>query len=435
MRNARGVRFNKEYFGYIAGFPEGKIHLLDDRAGPALEQGAGFEDVTDYLLDKLEVRQGFHLDTPLLVWIELTRRCNLRCPHCYIDAGTARQDELSTHELMHLVGELADMGVWAVTFTGGEPTLHPDFVDLVKFARARGLLVGIATNGMFLSEALLDALPRDGVIISVSLDNLHFVHGSPAGDFKVASRAILRSQRKGFLTNVMTNTNKESIEHLHTLISWARQNRVSVRSVPFSPLGRGRQHPELENTPDDVDKAAAFWIQEKEWEHEYHHDSGLCVGTIFDYGETLAYLTRRCPSGRYLCYVSSDGVVYPCTSCAGEQILSPGNVRAQGFASLWRSEWEIRAVSWQSFASTCAGCPIDNEEYYCSSKCPALSYARHRQYFQCGASDFQVHSTIVRTAILQRSPLIEGERLIRDRRNDAAPARGADHDMTGEREP
>ncbi|MEK6288615.1 MAG: radical SAM protein [Acidobacteriota bacterium] len=411
------VRFNREYFGYIAGFPEGQIHLLTQAAGPALERGASLDELQPYLLEELVVRPGFHLDTPLLVWFEITRKCNLNCPHCYIDAGPPREGELATSEILHLLEEMAEMGVWAVTFTGGEPTLHPDFAEFVQFARSQGLLVGIATNGMFLSDALLDRLPRDGVIISVSLDNLHIMNPrDPASDFNVAARAVLRSQQMGFMTNVMTNTHKRNIDRLGELLDWAQQNGVSVRSVPFSPLGRGEQHLELENTPSDVQKAAEFWLKEKEWEREYHRMSGLCVGTIFDYGETLGYLTRRCPSGRYLCYIASDGTVYPCTSCAAVSILSPGSLKGRSFSSMWRSEWEIRRYCWDNFTSTCEGCVINNPEYYCASRCPALSYARHREYFACGASDFQIQSTIVRTAMLRASQLGECERPVEPRR-------------------
>jgi radical SAM protein with 4Fe4S-binding SPASM domain len=284
----------------------------------------------------------------------------------------------------------------------------------VRFARTLGLLVGIPTNGMFLSDTLLDQLPREGVIINVSLDNLHIMNPKDAaGDFRLASRAILRSQQMGFNTNIMTNTNKRNLKELGALLDWAQEHGVSVRTVPFSPVGRGRQHPELENTTEDVLEAAEVWLRAQEWEHEYHRKVGLCVGTIFDYGETLGYLTRRCPSGRYNCYIAADGTVYPCTSCAAVNILSPGTVRGQSFSDFWRSEWEIRRYTWDNFRSTCEGCIINNPQYYCASRCPAFSYARHGRYFACGASKFQIQSAIVRTAMLQRSKLAGCEAPVR----------------------
>jgi radical SAM protein with 4Fe4S-binding SPASM domain len=395
------VRFNKEYFGYIAGYPVGDIVLTAPSAGPLLERGAPREALQPHVLPFLDVREGFHLNTPPLVWLELTRKCNLDCPHCYIDGGEARPDEMPASEFYRLLDEFAEMGVWGVAFTGGEPTLHPEFASLVRHARARNLLVGIATNGMFLSPGLLDALPRDGVIVSVSLDNLHVGRNH---DFQVATKAILRSQEAGFLTNVMTNTHRENIRHLGPLMDWAESHGVSVRSVPFSPLGRGKLNHHLENGTDDVELAAQFWLRECEWEHEYHKKAGLCIGLIFNYGLTLSYLTRRCSSGRYLCYVCADGTVYPCTMCAGEQILSPGSVRERPFAEFWRSDWGIRRYSWDNFKDTCNGCVINDPRYYCSSRCPAMSHARNKgELFGCGASPFEKLSAITRTAMLEKS--------------------------------
>ena len=402
LAHTHGLRFNREYFGYLAGYPSGDIVLTTHEAAPLLERGASIEEVEPYFLDHLEVRPGFHLDTPPLVWLELTRRCNLRCPHCYIDGGLARNGEMPTSEFHRLIDEMAEMGVWAVAITGGEPTLHPDFLELVLHARRVGLLVGIATNGMFLTDALLEAMPRDGVIISVSLDDLHVMGSDPNSDFRVASRAILKSQQLGFATNIMTNTHRRNIDKLAELVQWAEEHGVSVRSVPFSPLGRGKLYRDLENGPQDVEKAAEFWLNECRWEHEYHRKVGLCVGVIFNYGLSLAYMTGRCSSGRYLCYICADGTVYPCTMCAGEQILSPGSVRDRAFAELWRSEWEIRRYSWDNFRSTCQGCVINDPRYYCASRCPAMSHARNGTLFGCGASEFEILSTVVRTAMLEQ---------------------------------
>jgi radical SAM protein with 4Fe4S-binding SPASM domain len=414
------VRFNKEYFGYIAGFPSGEIVLTTPSAGPLLERGASLEEIQPHLLPQLDIPEGFHLETPPLIWMELTRRCNLTCDHCFIDGGEARENELPASETYRLLDEFADMGVWGVSFTGGEPTLHPEFANFVNYAHKRRLLVGIATNGMFLTEELLDSLPRDGVIVSVSLDQLH-IDGKH--DFEVATKAILRSQESGFLTNIMTNTNSRNIHQLGELMDWAEANGVSVRSVPVTPLGRGKHNRHLENSIDDVDVAAKFWMRETEWEHHYHQKSGLCVGLIFNYGITLGYMSSRCSSGRYLCYVCADGTVYPCTMCAGEQILSPGNVRDRSFAEFWRSsDWQIRKYSWANFKDTCNGCVLNDPQYYCYGRCPATSHARNDRFFGCGASPFEKLSLITRTAMLQHTPLDETEQL-KARVREAEPPR------------
>lgn len=404
-RPAARVRFNAEYFGFLVGFPDGEIVMAAPTAMAVLRPDMSREEITPHLLPTLDVVEGFHLATPPLMWLELTRRCNLTCPHCYIDGGHARPNEMSTERWHELIDEIADMGVWAVAFTGGEPTLHPAFVELVQHARRRDLLVGIATHGMFLSDELLAQLPRDGVIISVSIDDLHIGRRDVSAPTELAMDAILRAQAAGFLTNVMTNTHRENIDSLADLIVWSEQHGVSVRSVPFSPIGRGRWRRDLENGVEDVERAARFWLLECEWEHEYHSRAGLCVGVIFNYGLSLAYMTRRCSSGRFLCYVAADGTVFPCTMTASENIFPSGSVAQRKFAEVWRDEWEIRRYSWDNFRATCEGCVINDPRYYCASRCPAMSHARHGTYFDCGASEFEIQSTIYRTSLLEESPV------------------------------
>ncbi len=395
------LRFNREYFGFIVAFPDGEILLTAPSAEKVLHPHAAREELEPHLLSTLDVVEGFHLATPPLMWLELTRRCDFACPHCYIDGGRRRPNEMPTERWFELLDEMAGMGVWAVAFTGGEPTLHPAFADLVRHARDRDLLVGIATHGMHLSEELLDELPREGVIISVSIDDLHMRRRGLDSPADMAKEAILRARSFGFLTNVMTNTHRKNIHGLKDMMQWAESQGVSVRSVPFSPIGRGKQRRDLENTIEDVERAAEFWVRECEWEHEYHRRAGLCVGSLFNYGLSLGYMTRRCSSGRFLGYVAADGTVYPCTMCAAEDLFVAGSVRERSFADLWRDDWEIRRYSWANFAETCDGCPINHDRYYCSARCPAMSHARNGTYSDCGASQFEILSTIRRTSLLE----------------------------------
>jgi radical SAM protein with 4Fe4S-binding SPASM domain len=399
------VRYNAESFGFIVAFPDGEISLAAPSAMSVLHDQVSREDLAPHLLGSIEVAEPFHLATPPLVWLELTRNCNLACPHCYINGGRRRANEMPAGRWFDLLDEMAAMGVWAVAFTGGEPTLHRKFVDLVWHARARDLLVGIATHGMFLSDELLTSLPRDGVIVSVSIDDLHVGRNGTGVSTAQARESILRAQSHGFLTNVMTNTHRRNVGQLAELMEWAERHHVSVRSVPFSPIGRGKRYRDLENVPEDVEHAAAFWVRECEWEHEYHRKAGLCVGLIFNYGLTLSYMTRRCSSGRFLCYVAADGTVFPCTMCAAEEIFAAGNVRDRQFAAVWRDDWEIRHFSWANFEQTCEGCPINTSRYFCASRCPAMSHARHGSFFECGASEFEIASTIRRTELLEASEL------------------------------
>ncbi len=89
-----------------------------------------------------------HLD------IELTERCNNRCIHCYnrIDDPAAVNRELSTETIREILGQACNLGCISVRFTGGEPMLREDFLDLYCHARALGLQVDVTTNGTLITN-------------------------------------------------------------------------------------------------------------------------------------------------------------------------------------------------------------------------------------------------------------------------------------------
>jgi radical SAM protein with 4Fe4S-binding SPASM domain len=395
------VRYRRESFGWLAAFPEGRVGMFGPQAEPLLAAGASYDECAPHLLPRLRIAPDFHFSAPLIGWVEITRRCNLRCPHCFVNAGAARNGEMSTERILSLLDEWAEMGVFTVVVTGGEPTIHRDFVEIVNHAHALGFCVGIATNGMTLGEKLLSRLPQDDVLISVSIDEAHGQGRGKESDFDYVTRRLRMVRDAGFNTSIMTTTTRDNVHGLDRVISWAVENDISLRSVPFSPMGRGSLYREMQNTTADVEAAARFWLAEEEWERVRDQKLGLCTGKVFNFLLTMVYATRRCMSGRGVCYVDSSGDVYPCTTCSGARVLCGGNVQMRSFARLWEDEWEIRGITWDSFRDACKGCPLDEEKYFCTGRCPGSSSVHNGTLHQCGMSEFQKLSVLRREELFR----------------------------------
>lgn len=93
---------------------------------------------------------------PLSGSIEITRRCNFSCVHCYLgdkSAGPAAT-ELGTAEWMKIIDDITAAGCLFLLFTGGEPLMRPDFPDLYRHARRRGLIVTVFSNGSLITDAM-----------------------------------------------------------------------------------------------------------------------------------------------------------------------------------------------------------------------------------------------------------------------------------------
>jgi len=99
---------------------------------------------------------------PLSASIELTRRCNLRCVHCYnnlpLGHGPARRAELTLEEHCRILDEITAAGCLWLLFTGGEILVRPDLLDIYTYARRKGLLIALFTNGTLVTPAMADFL-------------------------------------------------------------------------------------------------------------------------------------------------------------------------------------------------------------------------------------------------------------------------------------
>ena len=105
--------------------------------------------------------------------IDITNRCNLSCLHCVNDSGECYPDELTTDEIFSLIDTLSRMGVHIMTFSGGEPLMHPDFFEIVKYARKAPMTVHVFTNGTLITEDITKTLKKAGVSrFYVSVDSI-----------------------------------------------------------------------------------------------------------------------------------------------------------------------------------------------------------------------------------------------------------------------
>src|ERR687889_1504442 len=110
------------------------------------------------------------LDAPICLTWELTYACNLACVHCLSSSGRRDPRELTTAECKAVVDELERMQVFYVNIGGGEPTVRPDFWELVDYATAHKVGVKFSTNGVKITPSVAERLAAsDYVDVQISL--------------------------------------------------------------------------------------------------------------------------------------------------------------------------------------------------------------------------------------------------------------------------
>jgi radical SAM protein with 4Fe4S-binding SPASM domain len=181
---------------------------------------------------------------PVVVW-NITRRCNLRCIHCYSDSeNKPYPGELSDEEGTKVIENLAEFGVPVLLFSGGEPLIHPSIFDFVRLASSKGIRAVISTNGTLLTKEVVGKLKDAGVSYAgISIDGLEETNDSFRGK-KGAFRSSLDGIRnctqagvKAGLRLTLTKRNFKDLQGVFALVESEGIPRVCFYHLVYS--GRG----------------------------------------------------------------------------------------------------------------------------------------------------------------------------------------------------
>ncbi len=282
------------------------------------------------------------LDAPICLTWELTYACNLSCVHCLSSSGRRDPRELTTDECKAVIDTLERMQVFYVNIGGGEPTVRPDFWELVDYATAHHVGVKFSTNGVRLDAAAAARLAAsDYVDVQISLDGAtrevnDAVRGP--GSFDTAMRAMRNLADAGFrgfkLSVVMTRQNIPQIDQFKAI---ADEFGAQLRLTRLRPSGRGA---------DVWDELHPLPPQQRElYDWLVAHGEQVLTGDSFfhlsAFGGALPGL-NLCGAGRVVCLIDPVGDVYACPFAIHENFLA-GNVRdAGGFQGVWKNVVAVR---------------------------------------------------------------------------------------------
>ncbi len=153
---------------------------------------------------------------PVVVW-NMTRRCNLKCVHCYAHALEEEgKDDISTEQAKTMISDLAQYGAPVMLFSGGEPLVRKDLIELAHYATGQGMRAVISTNGTLITKQKAKELKEVGLsYVGISLDGMEDVHdhfrGVP-GSFRKALEGIANCQAEGLKVGVRFTINKRNVQ-------------------------------------------------------------------------------------------------------------------------------------------------------------------------------------------------------------------------------
>ena len=307
----------------------------------------------------------------------LTKRCNLNCDHCYLDAnfrGGFRTDELSTDECRRVIDQIAEVNPNAfLILTGGEPLLRPDIYDLIRHAAEKKFMVVLGTNGTLINKINAEKIKAAGAHgVGISIDSMdaakhNTFRGVPfAWERSMEAFDVLNEVGVDFL--VQMSVSDMNYREIPDVVAFAEKAGAIAFNLYFLICtGRGQG-----NT--DISNAAYEEALKLLYEQQMNYKGRLMINSkcapqykrvVYENDPDSVY-TRTysggCPAGTHYSRISPEGNLTPCPFI--EETV--GNLKTSSFKDLWqnaplmvqlrnRNQLEGRCGTCE-FSAMCSGC-------------------------------------------------------------------------------
>lgn len=333
-----------------------------------------------------------------IVW-NITKACNFKCIHCYENAGKKADDELTTDEIIEGIDKLSRLGVASIAFSGGEPTVHPGIIDLIKHASEDGMYVSMATNGFKTAkiERAKEFADAGLEFVQISLDGLNpETHDNFRGvpnSWNRAVQSIKNFLELGVFVEVSTTVTQENYEEIPGMIDFMRELGVEwFMLYNFIPTGSGSEVRDLDLTPKQRNELLKLIYEENgkgnmqilstapqfaDVAVSMESDSNLVPTHFFNPEYTnpamkeLADFVGGCGAGRFYMSVEPNGDMFPCVFFPHDDVLKLGNIKKADLEDMWcNNDLLLQLRNKDLLASHCGVC---DSRYICGG-CRARAY-------------------------------------------------------------
>ncbi len=292
---------------------------------------------------------------PVVVW-NITRRCNLKCVHCYAHAKNITfNNELSTPEGKNLLDDLADFGVPVILFSGGEPLTRKDLPELAAYAVEKGMRAVISTNGTLITPQKARTLKEIGLsYVGISLDGTEKINDrfrGVKGAFRSALEGIENCKKAGIKVGLRFTINKSNVSEISEIFKLLED--MDIPRACFYHLvyaGRGTELVKEDLSHQESRKAVDLIMDlTKELHDKGHIKEVLTVDNHADGPYLYLRLLKENPDRAkevlellQMNEGNSSGIGIGCVSWDGEvhadqfwRHYSFGNVKDRPFSEIW----------------------------------------------------------------------------------------------------
>jgi radical SAM protein with 4Fe4S-binding SPASM domain len=309
------------------------------------------------------------LSAPFRMDLALTFSCQNNCVHCYA-GGPHKTDELTTEQWKTVIDRLHGIGIFTLTFTGGEPTLREDLPDLLQYAQNKGMVTGLVTNGRRLRDkGYVETLEKAGLdFVQVTLES----HKPDVHDLMTGAKGSWKETVEGIKniipTKIYATTNTTLSQHnaSHFLETMDFINKLGVAAFGCNSLiysGKAQKISDEFTVPIETLKELLPKVHEKAnqlgLKFQWYTPTQYCR---FD-PVSLGLGVKACTAGMINMCVGPNGDVYPCQS----YFQSLGNILKDPWGKIWNHPLAVSIRKREYVEPKCKDCP---QLQICGGGCP-----------------------------------------------------------------
>jgi AdoMet-dependent heme synthase len=348
---------------------------------------------------RAEFRQ---VDFPFDVYVHLTNKCNLKCPYCYnktdretkikLEKGGLVAPTMSTSEFKHLVSRLVANGVRRILFTGGEPLLRADAMELVAFAREQSdqkvreggaaVKLEMLTNATLIKPEVAEKMCQFLDTVTISLDGHEaHIHEEQRGErtFEPTVQGVrtLAAKKKElgtkspFICMVPALTAK-NVTLMKEIFEYCLDDLNANGMAPIIFQAGDHQQVSIDQIPD-----LKVYLQEQSRTASYMEERNARLGKT---PAKNGFLVPRqhCGVGAHEISIDPGGFVYPCQSLHFNEFIS-GNVRETDIREIFDESAVMKRVRGTTVETleVCSHCDF---KYLCNGGCRATAYNVYREF-------------------------------------------------------
>ena len=345
----------------------------------------------------LTVPQRF--SAPLFSVWNLTNLCNLRCKHCYQDSEHARlADELTLAEKLDLVDQMAEQYIPMIAFAGGEPTICPDLLPVLRRCQQYGIHTTIATHGGTMTPKLAAELAEAGVrYVEISLDSVHparhdAFRGQPGMWHRTVRGMRCVVEQEGLRLGIAMCVHQDNYAEVEDMLQFAVDIGAGVLAhFNFIPVGRGLEMTAADLTPAQRERMLQMfnrWMQSGKIGiiSTAPQFGRVCLASAPTDGlqacshagsgsgekaRVVAKYLGACGAGRTYVCIEPNGDITPCVYLPHRLM---GNIRKRRFIDIFRHNefWEVLCDRDRrthhcevcAFKNYCGGCRARADAYF-----------------------------------------------------------------------